>query len=151
MTSWTVVHQAPLSMGFSRQEYCSGFPCPSIQGDLPHPGIKPSSPISFLHWGQILYCGATGEALLLGKDLCFQTSVEKFLSWSLSWVLRDSSQLRAWHLVWGGCFLNIYRFKCLSCLQIPFSAACGRRWTMSCLLLVWNFCSSFKRSGPSCV
>jgi len=39
---WTVAHQAPLSMGFSRQEYWSGLPFPS-PGDLPNPGIKPGS------------------------------------------------------------------------------------------------------------
>ena len=38
-TPWTVAHQAPLSMGFSRREYWSGQPFPS-PGDLPHPGIK---------------------------------------------------------------------------------------------------------------
>ena len=37
-TLWTVPCQAPLSMGFSRQEYCSGLPCPP-PGDLLHPGI----------------------------------------------------------------------------------------------------------------
>ena len=42
-TLWTVAHQAPLSMGFSRQEYWSGLPFPS-PGDLPDPGIKPRSP-----------------------------------------------------------------------------------------------------------
>ena len=42
-TPWTVAHQAPLSMGFSRQEYWSGLPFPSA-GDLPDPGIKPRSP-----------------------------------------------------------------------------------------------------------
>ena len=42
-TPWTVAHQAPLSMGFSRQEQCSGLPCPS-PGDLPDPGIEPTSP-----------------------------------------------------------------------------------------------------------
>ena len=36
-------HQAPLSMGFSRQEYWSGLPLPS-PGDLPDPGIEPRSP-----------------------------------------------------------------------------------------------------------
>ena len=41
-TSWTVAHQAPWSMGFSRQEYWSGLPFPS-PGDLPNPGIKPTS------------------------------------------------------------------------------------------------------------
>ena len=42
-TPWNIVHQAPPSMGFSRQEYWSGFPLPS-PGDLPDPGIKPRSP-----------------------------------------------------------------------------------------------------------
>ena len=37
-----LVRQAPLSMGFSRQEYWSGLPCPS-PGDLADPGVKPSS------------------------------------------------------------------------------------------------------------
>ena len=42
MTPWTVAHQAPLSMEFSRQEYWSGFPFPFL-GDLPDPGIKSGS------------------------------------------------------------------------------------------------------------
>ena len=41
-TLWTVTHQAPLSMRFSRQEYWSGLPFPS-PGDLPDPGIEPGS------------------------------------------------------------------------------------------------------------
>ena len=40
---WTAAHQAPLSLGFSRQEYWAGLPFPS-PGDLPHPGIEPVSP-----------------------------------------------------------------------------------------------------------
>ena len=40
VTPWTVAHQAPLSMGFSRQAYWSGLPFPS-PGDLPEPGIRP--------------------------------------------------------------------------------------------------------------
>ena len=39
VTSWTVAYQAPLSMGFSRQEYWSGLPFPS-PGYLPNPGIE---------------------------------------------------------------------------------------------------------------
>ena len=42
MTPRTVARQAPLSKGFSRQEYWSGLPCPP-PGDLPDPGIKPGS------------------------------------------------------------------------------------------------------------
>ena len=41
---WTVAHQAPLSMEFSRQEYWGGLPCPP-PGDLPNPGIEPMSPV----------------------------------------------------------------------------------------------------------
>ena len=55
-TAWTVAHQAPLSMGFSRQEYWSGLPRPP-PGDLPNPGVEPKSPVSpalagrfFIHW-----------------------------------------------------------------------------------------------------
>ena len=44
-TPWTVAHQAPLSMEFSRQEYGSGLPFPSL-GDLPDPGIELTSLMS---------------------------------------------------------------------------------------------------------
>ena len=43
VTPWTVAHQAPQSMEFSKQEYWSGLPFPS-PGDLPNPGIEPGSP-----------------------------------------------------------------------------------------------------------
>ena len=43
VTPWTLACQAPLSMGFSMQEYWGGLPFPS-PGDLPNPGIKPRSP-----------------------------------------------------------------------------------------------------------
>ena len=43
-TPWTVAYQAPLSLGFFRQEYWSGLPFPS-PGDLPNPGIEPGSPV----------------------------------------------------------------------------------------------------------
>ena len=43
VTPWTVVHQAPLSMGFYRQEYWRGVPLPS-PGDLPDPEIEAGSP-----------------------------------------------------------------------------------------------------------
>ena len=44
-TLWTVSHQAPLSMGFSRQEYWNGLSFPSPE-DLPNPGIEPASPVT---------------------------------------------------------------------------------------------------------
>ena len=45
VTTWTVAHQAPLSMGFSRQECWTRLPCPP-PGDLPDPGIRPVSLMS---------------------------------------------------------------------------------------------------------
>ena len=46
-TLWTVACQAPLSRGFSRQEYWSGSPCPS-PGDLPDPRIEPATLVSYI-------------------------------------------------------------------------------------------------------
>ena len=44
-TPWTIAHQAPLSIGFFMQEYCSGLPCPP-PGGFPDPGMEPTSPAS---------------------------------------------------------------------------------------------------------
>ena len=43
VTLWMIARQAPLSTGFSRQEYWSGLPCPPLE-DLPNPGMEPASP-----------------------------------------------------------------------------------------------------------
>ena len=56
--SVTVAHQSPLSMGFSRQEYWSGLPCPS-PGDLPDPGMEPLSLMSPALAGGFLTASAT--------------------------------------------------------------------------------------------
>ena len=50
VTPWTVAHQIPLFLGFSRQEYWSEWPCPP-PGDLPKPGIEPSSLASSMAGG----------------------------------------------------------------------------------------------------
>ena len=60
-TPWTVASQAPLSMGFSRQEYWSGLPRPP-PGDLPNPGIKPTPLTSPALAGVFLTTSATWEA-----------------------------------------------------------------------------------------
>ena len=58
-TSWTVAHQAPLSMGFPRQEYWSGLLF-SSPGDIPSPGMEPESPawqadsLSLSHLGSLI-------------------------------------------------------------------------------------------------
>ena len=62
MTLWTIAHQTPLSMGFSRQEYWSGLPCPP-QGDLLEPGIKPASLMSPILAGWFFTTSSTWEAI----------------------------------------------------------------------------------------
>ena len=58
-TPWTGTHQAPLPMGFSRQEYRNGLPFPSPE-DLPNPGSEPTSPVALALAGR-LYHLATWE------------------------------------------------------------------------------------------
>ena len=55
---WTVAHQVPLSMGFSKQEYCSSLPFPTA-GDLPDPGIEPMSLASPALASRFFTTGAT--------------------------------------------------------------------------------------------
>ena len=64
VTSWTVASQAPLSMEFSRQEYWSGLPF-SSPGDLPDPGIEPTSPAL---WVDYFYHFATREVQELRRE-----------------------------------------------------------------------------------
>ena len=61
VTLWTVAHQAPLSMGSSRQEYWSGLPCPP-PGDIPNLGIEPMSLMSPALAGRFFTTSATWEA-----------------------------------------------------------------------------------------
>ena len=63
-TSWAVAHQAPLSMGFPRQEYWSALPFPP-PGDLPDPGIKPVSPASSALTGGFFTTEAPGKPLTI--------------------------------------------------------------------------------------
>ena len=63
VTPWTVVYQAPLSMGFSRQEYWSGLPC-SPSEDFPSLGAEPQSLMSPALAGRFFTPSATWEAPL---------------------------------------------------------------------------------------
>ena len=92
MTPWTGAGQVPLSMGFSRQEYWSGLPFPSL-GDLPDPGSKPRSPA------------------LQVNSLLSETSGKPFISWLSSdegkpiWrVNQIPVQSSSWHLSSGWVF-----------------------------------------------
>ena len=61
LTLWVIAHQAPLSMGFSKQEYWSGLLCPP-PGDFPDPGIEPKSLMSPALAGMFFIVRATWEA-----------------------------------------------------------------------------------------
>ena len=82
-TSWTVAHQAPLFMEFSRQEYWSGLPCPP-PGNLPNPGIKPVSLKFPALAGRFFTTSTTWEVLIMGywlsisEKLCNQISSVQF-------------------------------------------------------------------------
>ena len=110
-TPWTIDHQAPLSMGFPRQEFWGGLPFPSA-GDLPGPGIKPPSPelagaffamephgtpiCSFIlsttiYWGPLL-------PVLLGicgiKQKQWQTTLSSWRSHSTEWSQKINKLLQ---------------------------------------------------------
>ena len=76
-TPQTVAHQAPLSMEFARQEYCSEFPFPPPE-DLPDPEIQLTSPVSPVLVGKLFYHWATWEALVTyGRSLIFLSQLLK--------------------------------------------------------------------------
>ena len=101
VTPWTVVHQAPLSIGFSRQEYWSGFPCPPPR-DLPNPGIDPVS-LSLLHWwAGSLPLVPPGNPILVAPILTFklcdiftENTPVNFLLAQLIWSLPHCHGLQA--------------------------------------------------------
>ena len=65
-TQWTAVHQVPLSMGFSRQEYWSGLPFPPL-GDLPNPRIETASLASPVLAGKFFGTETPGKSLLFSQ------------------------------------------------------------------------------------
>ena len=74
-TLWTVAHQAPLSMGFSRQEYWSRLPCPP-PADLPDPGIKSESLMSSaLAGGFFTTCASWEVSIFLYIPFVFWNSI----------------------------------------------------------------------------
>ena len=91
-TPWTVAHWAPLSMGFSREEYWSGLPCPP-PGDLPDPGIKSAS--SALA-GKFFITVTPGKPLFYCAYLNFHDSCWTGQTW-ISWPwLRDQTLKETW-------------------------------------------------------
>ena len=71
---WSVAHQAPLSMRFSQQEYCSGVPCPPPR-DRPNPGVKSASLMTPAMAGRLFTTSSTQIYYLDNSDYSFKSNV----------------------------------------------------------------------------
>ena len=90
-TPWTVAYQAPLSMGFSRQECWSGLPFPS-PGDLPDPRMKPGSPALR---ADALPRDQTRVSRIVGRSHCFPDEISVF-SFSDDTAISPTVYLEMW-------------------------------------------------------
>ena len=119
-TLWTEAHQAPLSMGFSRQEYCSGLPFPS-PGDLPNPGIESTSHVSCTgrrvlyhkcHLGNPMSLYSPAVQILEKVEILENVLRRRKLFWSLV----------SFHPEKGGDLLTVYNDTPLDiCMSTPFT------------------------------
>ena len=88
---WTVTHQAPLSMGFPRQEYYSGLPCPS-PGDLSNPGTELESLVSPALQADSLLTEPPGKPAKTWKPLCVywqmnrEAKLGRNIHWNIIWL-----------------------------------------------------------------
>ena len=97
---WTVACQAPLSMGFSRQECWSGLPFPS-PGDLPDPGVKPRSPALQADSFWLSYEGSRAminlNSILESSDITLLTKIHIVYGFSRSYVwIRELDHNEGW-------------------------------------------------------
>ena len=123
-TPWTVAFQAPLSMGFPRQEYGSGLPFPS-PGDLPNPGIEPASLVSPELAGSFFTAIITWEAQTKPGIYLFCHSVASIMA--TKWLVWPSSLVQAQDaplLSLQTCIksLNTQPVKCCFCSRLFASA-----------------------------
>ena len=93
VTLWTIAHQALLSMGFPRQEYCSGLPCPPPV-EFPNPGIEPR-PLHLLHWqASSLPLASPGKLLIINMLALKNAKKSGDKSFSFLYLPQHSSVLR---------------------------------------------------------
>ena len=93
-TLWTVAHQAPLSMGFSRQEYWSGLPC-NPPGDHPKPSIKPAYLMSSVLAGR--FFTTTASQAIKKKQLeilPMKNAVIKIKTRNSGWKKKEWTQIK---------------------------------------------------------
>ena len=114
VTPWTMAHQAPLFMGFSRKEYWNGLPCPHPR-DLPDPGVEPCRGRQ----------GSPVQCTLIDKDVC-----SAVLGWSFLEMSVRSSCLEHPAVWMPSHHSSLYRASLLptgrgaECVEIPFGG-CG--------------------------
>ena len=103
VTPWTVAHQAPLSMGFSRQQYRSGLPFPS-PGDLPNPGRKPSL-LHLLNWQAKSLCTElSGKPTSFVSEVIYKPcQINQIIYWLIIYIYT--------HIYW--CFWTVVLEKTL--------------------------------------
>ena len=97
----TIACQAPLSMGFSRQEHGNGLPCPS-PGDLPHPGIESMSPEFSALAGGFFPCWAIRE----NPGLLYFFSIEGEGTAGRDWLVDNAWEGRSSIKAGGLCYLG---------------------------------------------
>ena len=104
-----VACQAPLPLGFSRQEYWSGFPYPP-PGDLPNPGMEPTSPVSPASAGEFFTAEPPGKPIYI----CIYTPVRRLVVYMFSGKLHEvlNTALPQWAI-----FLMIISHKSLFLLS----------------------------------
>ena len=118
-TPWTASHQAPLSMGFSRQEYWNGLPFPSPE-DLPNPGIQSGSHI-YLHqqaqfqWNEPSQCSPHPEVpTIIGVLDGVETSPSRALPKILIHRVCEQNEWRSFYTTrkwFGGCLVHSIKTK----------------------------------------
>ena len=82
-TPWTVAHQAPLPLGFSRQEHWSGLPFPPPR-DHPNPGIIPMSPRSPALAGRFSIIGPPGKPIVSKVCVCVHAKSLLVILWTVT-------------------------------------------------------------------
>ena len=124
-TPWTVAHQAPLSMGFSRQEYWSGLPCPP-PGDRPNPGIEPRSPASQVDSllseppGKPFSTLATSFLLILNNQ---HDAIKIMYWWDVLWDFQ-AVQISSEYIITEGRKVNTALRQKLKCILLSVPQEC---------------------------
>ena len=132
-TPWSVVHQAPLSVGFFRQEYWSRFLCPPPR-DLPNPGIESASPV--------LQEPLRSHIYTIYTHICIHIYIHTYIY--ISTIYGDINPLALPVLLYD--FLGVPRFKIWTALFLCYFS----RWLMQLVPLRCNPPASWKTHRLAC-